>query len=78
MRDFNDSVVLYLIPLGYMVLGGATPGFIARDILQVGQPAVGTAWLLGAMLGLWIGIIEVRRRRDRSRRRGVSLSESDR
>ena len=41
-----------LVRIVAAALGGASLGFIARDLLELGRPAVATAWLAGALLGL--------------------------
>jgi hypothetical protein len=35
---------------GAALIGGAGLGFIARDVLSLGQPAVALAWLAGAVV----------------------------
>ena len=41
-----------LVSLAAAGLGGASLGFLARDLLELGRPAVAAAWLAGALLGL--------------------------
>jgi hypothetical protein len=43
---------------GAALIGGAGLGFIARDVLSLGQPAVALAWLGGAVV-----LVATRRRR---------------
>jgi hypothetical protein len=37
------------------LLSGAGLGFLARDLLELGQPAVALAWLAGIALGITTG-----------------------
>ena len=55
-----SRIVRYVPAVGAALVGGAGLGFVARDLLNLGQPEVALAWLAGAA---GLGVAEVGRRR---------------
>jgi hypothetical protein len=61
-------VVRAVTAVAWVLAGGAGLGFVARDVLGLGQPAVALAWLTGALLVAAAGLAP-RLRRVLARRR---------